>query len=319
MFVAKRVDKNYCSSACYKKAKYHEGKPKQNAKCLNCGKLFLPNKNGQKYCSLHCQKTYSNKMYKNNKRFNGMKYLVLKRDGYKCVKCGNEKGLNVHHKDNSGQSEKPNNNIDNLITLCNACHITEHETTKYMNNNDEHNVLVKCQNCGAEHNVAKSKLDDNRGKFCSNECKYEYMAQKRRTGHYNNCLTCGKEFWTTDYKEFIGKGKYCSAECSQKSQKGTHKPKPITKQITVQCLQCGEDFTTTNVRINDGRGRYCSRKCLNEAKKTMPSLKNKKHPSRVYVNCQVCGTEFHTTQSNVDRGRAKYCSRECYNTARKTS
>lgn len=47
---------------------------------------------------------------------------VLKRDHYKCRKCGTSGNLVVHHKDGSGGTEKPNNDLDNLLTLCGHCH-----------------------------------------------------------------------------------------------------------------------------------------------------------------------------------------------------
>lgn len=64
-------------------------------------------------------------------RFSGNITLTLERDEYKCVMCGREDGLNVHHKDESGQSAKPNNELDNLITLCNACHSQVHELSRW--------------------------------------------------------------------------------------------------------------------------------------------------------------------------------------------
>ena len=52
---------------------------------------------------------------------------ILERDGNKCVKCGETKRLHVHHLSyTSGCNawEYPN---DNLVTLCNECHVKEHE------------------------------------------------------------------------------------------------------------------------------------------------------------------------------------------------
>lgn len=59
--------------------------------------------------------------------FDNMREPVLMRDGYKCMKCGKTKLLVVHHKDENGRgSPNPNNSMDNLITYCRGCHITEH-------------------------------------------------------------------------------------------------------------------------------------------------------------------------------------------------
>lgn len=45
---------------------------------------------------------------------------ILKRDGYKCVGCGNTRRLQVHHiiPVSAGGSDDPSN----LITLCSDCH-----------------------------------------------------------------------------------------------------------------------------------------------------------------------------------------------------
>lgn len=52
-----------------------------------------------------------------------LKQKVKERDGYECQLCGeHEKALVVHHKDKT----KTNNDINNLITLCRACHIKTH-------------------------------------------------------------------------------------------------------------------------------------------------------------------------------------------------
>jgi 5-methylcytosine-specific restriction endonuclease McrA len=66
------------------------------------------------------------KEYTDKKRFGGNKKHVLERDGYKCTECGKTSGLIIHHIDHSGKSENPNNEIDNLITLCKSCHGRHH-------------------------------------------------------------------------------------------------------------------------------------------------------------------------------------------------
>jgi len=48
------------------------------------------------------------------------KKLALERDGNRCRHCGLVDNLEVHHMDPFKKSK--NNNIDNLITLCNQCH-----------------------------------------------------------------------------------------------------------------------------------------------------------------------------------------------------
>lgn len=66
------------------------------------------------------------------KRFGGNRNKVLKRDGYKCVKCGmdNQEHLKtwgceitVDHINNKGRySQEKDHHPDNLQTLCLRCH-----------------------------------------------------------------------------------------------------------------------------------------------------------------------------------------------------
>lgn len=122
--------------------------------CTWCNKLFLGNRNT---CSKKCLselRSYNitgdkNPMYGSErygelnpnwrngakfqiypKQFNKkLKHIIKLRDNYQCVICGKSNedcinkngvcyGLQVHHIDYN----KKNNNIDNLITLCNKCH-----------------------------------------------------------------------------------------------------------------------------------------------------------------------------------------------------
>uniref|UniRef100_A0A6M3J1Y1 Putative homing endonuclease n=1 Tax=viral metagenome TaxID=1070528 RepID=A0A6M3J1Y1_9ZZZZ len=67
-----------------------------------------------------------------NKRFGGLRDIVLERDDFSCVECdmNNEqhivifgRGITVDHIDGNGRySKTPNNTLDNLQTLCLRCH-----------------------------------------------------------------------------------------------------------------------------------------------------------------------------------------------------
>ena len=69
---------------------------------------------------------------------NGMRQEVSERDNFQCSMCGMSqeqhillfnKRLLIHHKDEMGrQSEKPNHEIDNLLTVCYRCHNTIHKS-----------------------------------------------------------------------------------------------------------------------------------------------------------------------------------------------
>lgn len=62
-------------------------------------------------------------------RFGGNRIKALERDGYRCVLCGSDEYVQVHHKDETGRNkpkEIHNNDLNNLITLCGSCHIKQH-------------------------------------------------------------------------------------------------------------------------------------------------------------------------------------------------
>ena len=56
-------------------------------------------------------------------RFGRDPEIIFKRDNWKCIICKTNKDLTIDHIDGNGRhSKKPNNNIDNLRTLCRKCH-----------------------------------------------------------------------------------------------------------------------------------------------------------------------------------------------------
>lgn len=63
----------------------------------------------------------------------GLKNALEIYDKYdrRCINCGSENNLVIHHLDRKGRNYermglKPNNNIDNLVLLCNKCHGSIH-------------------------------------------------------------------------------------------------------------------------------------------------------------------------------------------------
>jgi len=94
-------------------------------------------KSQKDYAKRHPEKRGENH---DNINFNGLRKVALKRDGYKCMKCGMTQeehfdkwgcSLIVHHKDSNGRyKEVPNNILDNLRTLCKVCHGKKHGRKK---------------------------------------------------------------------------------------------------------------------------------------------------------------------------------------------
>jgi len=53
-----------------------------------------------------------------------LRQQVQRRDGWRCQSCGSRSNLEVHHKEFRGQGG--DDNEENLITLCFACHSRLH-------------------------------------------------------------------------------------------------------------------------------------------------------------------------------------------------
>lgn len=85
--------------------------------------------------------------------FDGKRETVLKRDGYRCIKCRSRKQLVVHHKDGNGRgSTRPNNAMRNLETLCRACHQRVHQILdRWARDFDQ------CQRCGTTERTHNAK------------------------------------------------------------------------------------------------------------------------------------------------------------------
>jgi 5-methylcytosine-specific restriction endonuclease McrA len=57
---------------------------------------------------------------------------VLERDGWRCQNCGSAKDLQAHHL--SKRSKLGDDALDNLITLCVACHQMQHHSSTFARN-----------------------------------------------------------------------------------------------------------------------------------------------------------------------------------------
>jgi 5-methylcytosine-specific restriction endonuclease McrA len=129
----------YCSDNCRKEALRIY---KKDYKKKHPDKLKERNKNYyQKNRDKHLE--YSKEYYQKNKdiariskiKHHSKKYFdgnwekVLERDNRTCQICGSKKKLLVHHRDGTNIfSGVPNNSLDNLITICRACHNKIHNT-----------------------------------------------------------------------------------------------------------------------------------------------------------------------------------------------
>lgn len=64
--------------------------------------------------------------YTNQTRYGGNYYVVFDRDNRKCVSCGSQDNLCVHHIIGYDKGNPVTSERSNLITLCRSCHSKEH-------------------------------------------------------------------------------------------------------------------------------------------------------------------------------------------------
>lgn len=98
--------------------------------------------------------TESRAARRDHEHFGGNRQLVLDRDDHKCVQCGRNNSLVVHHKDGTGRGLKDghNNHPDNLITLCRSCHINIHRHRKCGRWSLMYHCCVTCGTTERSHN-----------------------------------------------------------------------------------------------------------------------------------------------------------------------
>ena len=100
--------------------------------CKHCGSTFeKTNYQNRYFCSEQCSNQYKAELY-----FGGNYLATLERDSFRCRKCGSPQSPHIHHIDLSGRFKKTdrercNNDMSNLITLCNSCHQALHNEIQY--------------------------------------------------------------------------------------------------------------------------------------------------------------------------------------------
>lgn len=117
----------FCSKSCA--GEYSSGLNKDNTVCENCNESFYSSPSmTRRFCSRACWKEFN--------RSEGPSYYRKFKE-LKCSKCGfvpeDQCQLDIHHSD----SNKTNNDINNLITLCANCHRLAHSIERKLTKETE--------------------------------------------------------------------------------------------------------------------------------------------------------------------------------------
>jgi len=298
-FDAQRAQK-YCNAECRRKAKELRKEPNLKV-CLGCGVQFEPTGKNQKYHSERCRKdsTYSRHYasvmkFRDKNMFGGNRELALQRDGYKCTQCGGVQQLSVHHKDRSGRTDNPNHELDNLISLCNKCHIHEHLSDLSQSKTA---FDTTCQECGKTFKTTPYRISIGAGTFCGAECRDranvtltpEQQEELRHSLNKPNWIVvhcsnpaCGIEFEVPPNRAKRSLEKHgevilyhcrscrTALENHKRAKPKPEKPvKPIPKEGYKFCIKCGEELPATesyfHKRIDNGvkKLKNTCKKCAN--------------------------------------------------------
>ena len=155
---------------------------------------------------------------------------------------------------------------------CRECYKKALKDNIKLNPNYKENNSKKCDYCGKDIRVTKSKQKRNEHNFCSKECFGKWESENLigdNASNYKNalinkrCPICNKEFST-----YFNSQIYCSVECKSKTQ---------TSRKTLICSNCEKEFERTASQIFWANQRgyehiFCSKKCQFEYHK------GKNHP-----------------------------------------
>lgn len=132
----KKAVPKYCTAKCY--FGYRWGDRKEVRSCVICSKEFTERRATERICCgkrcrrLRMAQIHSGELsrfwrggkmapYVGEWKF--QRALTRERDGYKCVLCGSEDRIQVHHKNPYRYSKS--HALSNLQTLCRSCHSKE--------------------------------------------------------------------------------------------------------------------------------------------------------------------------------------------------
>ena len=89
-------------------------------------------KHKRQWYEINMQGSDRQKMIREQQHFKGNRQAALERDGWACQTCKSKGPLVVHHKDFTGRKNKDrNHDIDQLVTLCRACHCCLHKPVSF--------------------------------------------------------------------------------------------------------------------------------------------------------------------------------------------
>lgn len=143
--------------------------------------------------------------------------------------------------------------------------------------------ITECQFCGSSFNRDESQRNWKHIKFCSNDCRKGFAAQKKKTAYTPKpimdkaCLFCKKTYTPSPTQS--AKQKYCRRQCMLDQRKADQHKKWIASRTTKKCAHCEADFFPNKFSRNQ---IYCSKGCQVKAISKRHAGKYKRSGSSLY-------------------------------------
>jgi hypothetical protein len=106
---------------------------------------------------------------------------VYEKYNRKCSMCENENNLQIHHKDHSGQTDNPNNGIENLQLVCLKCHSSISSKKRWKEHFDNGGVRYT----GREKEYAKEYMSKNYAKMRKRKTDWQRNYNRKHRDEYN--------------------------------------------------------------------------------------------------------------------------------------
>lgn len=256
-YLLKKPGHHFCSAACY--GEFQRGRQKSRwadriaIDCRHCGKSVVAYawQTTKQFCSVKCRNESQlvrlcgsrNPAWRGGHscyrgpNWRRQRMAALDRDNWKCLRCGSEKQLNVHHARPFrlfGDYRKANS-LGNLRTLCSTCHGVEEQQfwTQHPELIGQRPAFflswaIECRKCGEDF-LPRSGA----GKVCDSCCTAF-------------CRRCGCRFYS---RRGVSRTlAYCSRVCRNADKRLPSKA----------CAGCGKSF-----RPRYASRKYCSVHCHN--------------------------------------------------------
>jgi len=169
-------------------------------------------------------------------------------------------------------------------------------------------VIVQCDECGADIARDPSRVRRAQHHFCGRACKGRFG--RRRV--VVECAQCGKPHERKLSSMSVSRP-FCSSACQNTFMVGEGHPKWTGGMVAVTCAQCGARLDRAQNEVEKKERHFCDNECrgrfLAEHQRA-EHAPNWRGGHIIVVWCYECGWPFQRSRSLV--GERNFCTRACY-------